>query len=65
MLDKKITIFDTQGFNDTADFKNATIASKIMNQLMSKSSTKQFDAVWIVHSAKSDRSYLNAIFSNF
>jgi hypothetical protein len=32
---------------------------------MSKSSTKQFDAVWIVHSANSDRCHLNAIFSNF
>jgi len=32
---------------------------------MSESSTKQFDAVWIVHSAKSDRCHLEAIFSNF
>jgi hypothetical protein len=32
---------------------------------MSKSSTKQFDAVWILHSANSDRCYLGAIFSNF
>jgi hypothetical protein len=31
---------------------------------MSKSSTKQFDAVWILHSANSDRCHLNAIFSN-
>jgi hypothetical protein len=32
---------------------------------MSKSSTKQFDAVWILHSANSDRCYLETIFSNF
>jgi hypothetical protein len=32
---------------------------------MSESSTKQIDAVWIVHSAKSERCYLNAIFSEF
>jgi tRNA U34 5-carboxymethylaminomethyl modifying GTPase MnmE/TrmE len=28
---KKLRIFDTQGFNDTADFKNETIASRIKN----------------------------------
>jgi hypothetical protein len=33
--------------------------------MMSKSSTKQFNAVWIVHSAKSDRCHLEAIFLNF
>lgn len=32
---------------------------------MSKSSTKQFDAIWILHSANSDRSYLNFILSKF
>jgi hypothetical protein len=31
---------------------------------MSKSSTKQFDAVWILNSADSDRCHLNTIFSN-
>jgi len=28
-LDKKLRIFDTQGFNDTACFINGTVASKI------------------------------------
>ena len=32
---------------------------------MSESSTKQFDAVWILHSANSDRCYLEAIYTNF
>jgi hypothetical protein len=32
---------------------------------MSESSTKQFDAVWIVHSANSDRCHLNKIYSIF
>ena len=32
---------------------------------MSKSSTKQFDAIWILHSANSDRSYLDVILSKF
>jgi hypothetical protein len=32
---------------------------------MSKSSTKQIDALWIVHSAKSDRCYLKDILSKF
>ena len=32
---------------------------------MSEQSTKQFDAVWILHSAKSDRCHLESIYSNF
>ena len=32
---------------------------------MSNSSTKQIDAVWILHSAKSDRCHLEEIFSQF
>jgi hypothetical protein len=32
---------------------------------MSECSTKQIDAVWIVHSAKSEKCYLKAIFSEF
>ena len=32
---------------------------------MNESSTKQIDAVWIVHGAKSERCYLDAIFSHF
>ena len=32
---------------------------------MNESSTKQIDAVWIVHGAKSERCYLEAIFSHF
>ena len=32
---------------------------------MSESSTRQIDAVWIIHDASSKRCYLEAIFSNF
>jgi hypothetical protein len=32
---------------------------------MNESSTKQIDAVWILHSAKSDRCHLQDIFSKF
>jgi flagellar biosynthesis GTPase FlhF len=32
---------------------------------MRESSTKQIDAVWILHSANSDRCHLEAIYSNF
>ena len=62
---RMLRIFDTQGFNDTSGVPNATVASKIKSELMNESSTKQIDAVWILHSAKSDRSYLKTIFSTF
>ena len=32
---------------------------------MNESSTKQIDAVWILHSAVSDRCHLDTIYSNF
>jgi hypothetical protein len=32
---------------------------------MNESSTRNIDAIWIVHSAKSDRCYLKAIFSEY
>ena len=68
LLNKKLRIFDTQGFNDTdlAFTKgNRNVASRIKFMLMNESSTKQIDAVWIAHSANSDKCYLESIFSTF
>ena len=65
---KKLRIFDTQGINDTAKGftnGNGNVASRIKFQLMNESSTRQIDAVWIVHAASSQRCYLEAIFSDF
>lgn len=61
LLDRKLRIFDTQGFNDTAtgfNSGNGNVASRIKFQLMSESSTRQIDAVWIVHDASNKRCYL-------
>jgi predicted GTPase len=59
---RKLMIFDTQGFNDTETGfinGNGNVASKIKFQLMNNSSTKQIDAIWIVQSCLDNRSYLD------
>jgi hypothetical protein len=58
-------IFDTQGFNDTDGITNGTVASRIKNYLMNENSSKQIDAVWILHSSSSNRCHLEDIFSKF
>jgi predicted GTPase len=62
---RKLRIFDTQGFNDTTGKTNTTVASTIKSLLMNENSTKQIDAVWILHGASNFRCYLDAIFSSF
>jgi predicted GTPase len=68
LLNKKLRILDTQGFNDTdlaLTKGNRNMASRIMFMLMNESSTRQIDAVWIAHSANSDKCYLEPIFLHF
>jgi len=54
-MNKKLNIIDTQGLYDTEDFKGSPrqVAKKIMLFLIKESSTRQFDAVWILHDARS------------
>ena len=58
-------ILEAQGFNDTQGFMNGTEASRIKSYLMNESSTKQIDAVWMLHDASSKKCYLKTIYSNF
>ena len=55
LMNTKLNIIDTQGFNDTDEFTSSPgqVAKKIMLFLIKASSTRQIDAVWIVHDAKS------------
>jgi predicted GTPase len=40
LFERRLRIFDTQGFNDTKGHINGSVASKIKSQLMNESSTK-------------------------
>jgi hypothetical protein len=56
LLNKKLRIIDTQGFNDISTgftSGNGNVASRIKFFMMNKSSIRQIDAVWIVHAASS------------
>jgi hypothetical protein len=54
-MQKKLNIIDTQGLYDTDEFTSSPgqVAKKVMLFLIKESSTRQIDAVWIVHDAKS------------
>ena len=53
LFSKKLNIIDTQGLNDTNGFitNNGQVASRIRYQFMRNSSTKQIDAIWMLHDA--------------
>jgi hypothetical protein len=54
-MQKKLNIIDTQGLFDTDEFASSPgqAAKKVMLFLIKESTTRQIDAVWIVHDAKS------------